>query len=57
MRDTWFVFSDRSGLGSYKLIHTNDRSESGAPDWRDILGPDAVRDVGIFLGVDFFDRN
>jgi GWxTD domain-containing protein len=57
MRDTWYVFSDRSGLGSYKLVHTNDRSEPGAADWRDILGPDAVRDVGNFLGVDFFDRN
>lgn len=57
MRDTWFVFSDRSGLGSYKLIHTNDRTEAGSADWRDILGPDAVRDVGNFLGVDFFDRN
>ena len=57
MRDTWFVFSDRSGLGSYKLIHSNDRSEPGSADWRDILGPDAVRDVGNFLGVDFFDRN
>ena len=57
MRDTWFVFSDRSGLSSYKLIQTNDRTEAGSADWRDILGPDAVRDVGNFLGVDFFDRN
>jgi GWxTD domain-containing protein len=57
MRDTWFIFSDRSGLGSYKLLHTNDRSEAGSADWRDILGPDAVRDIGNFLGVDFFDRN
>ncbi len=57
MRDTWYIFSDRSGLGSYKLIHTNDRREAGAPDWRDILGPDAVRDAGLFLGQDFFDRN
>ena len=57
MRDTWFILSDRSGLGSYKLIHTNDRTEAGSADWRDILGPDAVRDIGNFLGVDFFDRN
>jgi GWxTD domain-containing protein len=57
VRDSWYIFSDRSGLGSYKLIHSNDRSEPGAADWRDILGPDAVRDIGNFLGVDFFDRN
>jgi GWxTD domain-containing protein len=53
-RDTWFIYADRSGLGSFKLIHTNDRAEAGSPDWRDILGPDAVRDAGLFLGVDFF---
>ena len=57
MRDSWFILSDRSGLSSYKLIHSNDRTEAGSADWRDILGPDAVRDVGNFLGVDFFDRN
>jgi GWxTD domain-containing protein len=56
-RDTWYILSDRSGLGSYKLVHSNDRSEAGSADWRDILGPDAVRDAGNFLGVDFFDRN
>jgi GWxTD domain-containing protein len=57
MRDTWYILSDRSGLGSYKLVHSNDRLEPGSADWRDILGPDAVRDAGSFLGVDFFDRN
>jgi GWxTD domain-containing protein len=53
-RDSWYVFSDRSGLGNFKLIHSNDRSEAGAADWREILGPDAVRDIGELLGVDFF---
>lgn len=56
-RDTWFVFSDRSGLGSYKLLNSNDRTEAGLPDWREVLGPDALRDVGLFLGVDFFTGN
>lgn len=53
-RDTWFVFADRSGLGNYQMMTSNDRSEPGSPSWRDILGPDAVRDIGLFLGVDFF---
>lgn len=52
----YFVFSDRSGLGAYKLMTTNDLREAGAPDWRDILGPDAMQDIGHFLNVDFFDR-
>jgi hypothetical protein len=34
---------------------TNDLHEAGSPDWRDILGPDAIRDIGLFLNVDFFD--
>lgn len=54
-RPAWFIFADRSGLGAYKLIHSNDLHEPGAPDWADILGPDATRNVGQFLGVDFFD--
>ena len=50
----YYIFSDRSGLGAYKLLASNDLAEAGAPDWRDILGPDALRDVGQFLGIDFF---
>lgn len=53
-RPEWYIFADRSGLGAYKLLHSNNRMEPGAPDWSDILGPDAVRDIGLFLSVDFF---
>ena len=56
-KSLYFVFSDRSGLGAYKLMTTNDLREAGSPDWRDILGPDATRDIGYFLGVDFFGSN
>ncbi|MEP7325204.1 MAG: GWxTD domain-containing protein, partial [Gemmatimonadota bacterium] len=38
-RPEWFIFADRSGLGAYKLMHSNNRMEPGAPDWTDILGP------------------
>ena len=56
-RQLWYVLADRSnGLGGYKLIATNDRNELNAADWREIIGQDAVRDVGLFLGVDFFSR-
>ncbi len=50
----WYIFADRNGLGAYKLIHTNDLAESGRPDWMEIIGADAVRDAGQFLGIDFF---
>jgi GWxTD domain-containing protein len=53
-RDTWFIFADRSGMGNYKLVQTNDRSEVGIPGWKEILTLDAVREIGLYLGVDFF---
>jgi len=53
-RPRYFIFADRTGIGGYNLIHTNDLQENGIPTWREILTPDAVRDVGQFLGVDFF---
>lgn len=53
-RDTWFVFADRTGMGSYKLMQTNDRTEVGIPGWREIMTLDAVREIGLYLGVDFF---
>ncbi|MEO8201036.1 MAG: GWxTD domain-containing protein [Gemmatimonadota bacterium] len=53
-KNLYYIFSDRSGLGAYKLLSSNDLAEAGAPDWRDILGPDALRDVGLFLNLDFF---
>lgn len=53
-RDTWYIFADRTGLGSFKLMHTNDRSEVGLPGWREILTQEAVREIGLYLGVDFF---
>jgi GWxTD domain-containing protein len=53
-RPRWFIFADRTGIGAYNLIHTNDLQENGIPSWAEVLTPDAVRDIGQFLGVDFF---
>lgn len=50
----YYVFADRTGIGGYNLIQTNDLQETGIPTWREILTEDAVRDVGLFLGVDFY---
>jgi GWxTD domain-containing protein len=52
----YYIYSDRSGLGAYKLVKTNDLRESGSADWRDILGPEAVKDIGQFLAIDFFEQ-
>lgn len=53
-RPKFYIFADRTGIGGYNLIHTNDLQETGIPTWRDIITEDAVRDVGQFLGIDFY---
>lgn len=53
-RSRYFVFADLTGFGAFKLIQTNDTRETGLPNWREIITEDGVRDVGYFLGVDFY---
>lgn len=53
-RSRYYVFADRTGIGGFNLIQTNDLQESGVPTWREIITEDGVRDVGLFLGVDFY---
>jgi GWxTD domain-containing protein len=56
-KDRWYCFVDRSrGVGLFQLIHSNDINEAGLPNWREILTPEALQDIGRFLGIDFFDR-
>jgi GWxTD domain-containing protein len=50
-RARYYVFFDRSGLGHYQLIGTNDRRETGMPDWSDMLGTQNYNDVARFLGL------
>lgn len=53
-RPKYYIFADRTGIGAFRLIHTNDLQETGIPTWRDIIKEDAVRDAGQFLGIDFY---
>jgi len=53
-KDRYFIFVDRSNLGEYQMIYTNDLTEVSRPDWQDILTPDGTIDVGRWLGVNFF---
>ena len=50
-RQRWYVFVDRSGLGDYQLIGTNDRQEVGMPDWGQLLGSEDSVNVAQFLGL------
>ena len=40
-----FIFLDLTRFGNYALIWTNDPHESTRPDWRILLGPEAVDDA------------
>lgn len=44
-RQLKYVFLDETGLGNYALIYTDDRFETGRPDWERLLGREAVEDV------------
>lgn len=50
-RQRYYVFLDRSGLGNYQLIATNDRQETGLQNWGRLLGTDDSTDVVRFLGL------
>ena len=43
-----FAFYDVTRFGNYVLIWTDERRESSRPNWRDLLGPEAVEDVQRF---------
>jgi GWxTD domain-containing protein len=56
-RSRYYVFADRSGIGAYNLLKTNDLEEPSFPGWREILREEAVQDIGRYVGVDFYSGN
>jgi GWxTD domain-containing protein len=47
----WYVFADRSGVGNFKLMRSNDVKEVGDPNWTRILGLPAVEDIAEYLNL------
>ena len=43
-----FAFYDVTRFGNYVLIWTDERREPSRPNWRDLLGPEAVQEVERF---------
>jgi GWxTD domain-containing protein len=43
-----YVFFDQTRFGNYVLIWTDDRREPSRPNWRELLGPEAITDVERF---------
>ncbi len=53
-KDRYYIFADRTGIGNYRLIASNDLKETGVPGFREILGAEALQDISRWLGVDLF---
>jgi GWxTD domain-containing protein len=51
-KGSYYIFADRSGVGGYKLMSTNDVQEVGDPNWQRILGLPALEDIANFLNLD-----
>jgi GWxTD domain-containing protein len=50
----YYVFTDRTGIGNWVLLTTNDLRENSLPGWEAILGGPALQDLSRFIGNDFY---
>ncbi|MGH7527318.1 MAG: GWxTD domain-containing protein, partial [Gemmatimonadales bacterium] len=48
----YYIFADRTGVGGYRLMSTNDLQEVGDPNWQRILGIRALEDIAQYLNLD-----
>jgi GWxTD domain-containing protein len=51
----YYLFADRTGIGNYALMTSNDLKELSTPGWIEIMTPEAVRDIGQYLGLNLFE--
>ncbi len=58
-RFRYYIFGDRTGLGNFVLLATNDLHEQGLyqSSWPSMLGADATRDISQFLGLNLNNNN
>ena len=53
-KEQYYIFADRTGIGAYKLLATNDLRETSLAGFREILGGEALQDISRWLGIDLF---
>jgi GWxTD domain-containing protein len=51
-RGRYYIFADRTGIGGFKLLSSNDLQQVGDPNWQRILGIPALEDIATFLNLD-----
>ena len=49
----YYIFVDRTGLGNYQLVKSNELKEASRADWLELLTEEGVVDVSRWLGIDF----
>lgn len=47
-RVQYYLFVDRTRLGNYALIYSNDRRETSLPNWQSYMNDDALREIANF---------
>lgn len=53
----YYLFADRSNIGNFSLMTSNDLKELTTPGWIEIMTPEAVRDIGQYLGLNLFQNS
>lgn len=53
-KDRFYIFVDRTGLGTYNLVRSNDVKENVLSNWNEFFGRDDLDEISRFLGRDVF---
>ena len=53
-KDRFYIFVDRTGLGTYSLVRSNDVKENVVSNWNEYFGRDDLDEISRFLGRDVF---
>lgn len=53
-KDRFYIFVDRTGLGTYSLVRSNDVKENVVSNWNEFFGRDDLDEISRFLGRDVF---
>jgi GWxTD domain-containing protein len=49
-KDRWFIFGDRDNNGNFIVMHSNEPTEPGTPDWLEQITPASSEDIAQWLG-------
>jgi GWxTD domain-containing protein len=49
-KDRYYIFTDRTGLGAFSLIRSNDLTENGLANWNEFFSGEDMDEIQRFLG-------